>query len=223
MNLCLHRVPSDLKVVWDEMAGRDSSYPEISRIGMQSTKYDLRQRSDLYRRQKDKREYVENLRSVKKGKSGPNSEQKVCTDILPSSGQECATIQDGETGGLKPSQITQNLASSLHISKMENIRNLPKDLMEFENYCKENKLDTHGGLSKLYFTKRESFLDILNTIILCDLRKKTKNKLRKFNFLLNKHNLSLGKIQFYIRLMHRLLIYFNHINQRHSKTIRVRS
>ena len=75
VNLCLHRVPSDLKVVWDEMAGRDSSHPEISRIGMQSTKYDLRQRSDLYRRQKDKREYVENLRLVKKGKSGTNSEQ----------------------------------------------------------------------------------------------------------------------------------------------------
>ena len=108
VNLCLHRVPSDLKVVWDEMTGRDTSHPEISRIGMQSTKYDPRQRSDLYRRQKDKSEYVENLRLVKKGKSGTNSEQKVCADILPSSKQECATIQDGETGGLGPSRNTQN-------------------------------------------------------------------------------------------------------------------
>ena len=32
VQLCLHRVPRDLKVVWDEMSGRDSSHPEISQM-----------------------------------------------------------------------------------------------------------------------------------------------------------------------------------------------
>ena len=95
--------------------------------------------------------------------------------------------------------------------------------MEFKNFCKVNKLDTQSELLKLYFTQKESFLYILNTIILCDHRKKTRNKLRKFKFLLSKHNISLGKIQFYIRLMHRLLSYFDHIDKRHDKTIKIRS
>ena len=82
-------------------------------------------------------------------------------------------------------------------------------------------MSSHGGLSKLYFTERKTFLAILNSIILCAPNKKTKNKLERFNFLLNKHDLYLGKVQFYIRLMHRLLI--NHKYQKHTKTIRVRS
>ena len=82
-------------------------------------------------------------------------------------------------------------------------------------------MSTHAGLSKLYFTERKTFLAILNSIILCAPNKKTKNKLERFNFLLNKQDLYLGKVQFYIRLMHRLLI--NHKYQKHTKTIRVRS
>jgi hypothetical protein len=93
------------------------------------------------------------------------------------------------------------LAPSLQISATDNIRTLPKDLMEFENYCRENKISTQGGLSKFYFTERQTFLAILNSIILCAPNKKSKNKLEKFEFLLNKQNLYLGKVQFYIRLM----------------------
>ena len=104
VNLCLHRVPRDLKLVWDDLAGRDSSYPEISKIGMQSTRYDLRQRSELYKRKKDKNLYVESLRHDKKGKPrdlqrkeakldlAGNSDENVCTGFLPNSSQECAKL-----------------------------------------------------------------------------------------------------------------------------------
>ena len=50
VQICLHKIPHDLKFVWDEMCGRDSEHPEISQLGLQSTKHDLRQRSEVYKR-----------------------------------------------------------------------------------------------------------------------------------------------------------------------------
>ena len=188
VNLCLHRVPRDLKLVWDDLAGRDSFYPEISKIGMQSTRYDLRQRSELYKRKKDKRLYVESLRHDKKGNSrdlqgkeaklnlAGNSNENVCTGILPNSGQECAKLQGVTKEGSKSPLSTNSLVTSLQISALDNIRTLPTDLLEFKDFCQENKMNIHEGWAKIYFTERKTFLVILKSIILIAPNKRTKNK-----------------------------------------------
>ena len=57
VNMCLHRLPPDLKEQWDQIAGRDNQHPEISKLGIQSTKYDLRMRANLYKKETEKGEY----------------------------------------------------------------------------------------------------------------------------------------------------------------------
>ena len=88
------------------MCGRDNAHPEISQIGLQSTKHDLRQRSEVYRRKKDKRLYVESLQQGQLGRKSrlnldENSEQNVCNDFKPDSlptkegiQPKCAKSQD---------------------------------------------------------------------------------------------------------------------------------
>ena len=73
VNLCMHRLPVDLKDTWDEIAGRDSEHPEISKLGIQSTKYDLRMRSNLYKKERSKGEYIQNLRNDNKILKGQDS------------------------------------------------------------------------------------------------------------------------------------------------------
>ena len=82
-------------------------------------------------------------------------------------------------------------------------------------------MNIHEGLAKIYFTERKTFLVILNSIILIAPNKRTKNKLLRFKFLIHKNNLYSSKVQFYIRLMHRL--FNNNTSHKNLKTIRVQS
>ena len=66
VNVCLHRLPPDLKKVWDTIAGRNSEFPEISKLGIQSTRYDLRVRSNVYKKEQEKADYIKGLRHDKK-------------------------------------------------------------------------------------------------------------------------------------------------------------
>ena len=160
MQLCLHKIPRDLKYVWDEMCGRDNAHPEISQIGIQSTKHDLRQRSEVYRRKKDKRLYVESLQQGRLGKKSrlnlaANSEQNVCSDFQPNSlptkesiPPGCTKSQDIDlensgpsvsTNNSNPSVSSDNLAP-LQISTTSHVRRLPESLMDFEKFCGENNI-----------------------------------------------------------------------------------
>ena len=70
-NLSCHKVSPELKSIYDEMCGRDILFPEISESGMQATKYDIRAQCTLYKKSRDKNEYVKSLtRSLPKNKAG---------------------------------------------------------------------------------------------------------------------------------------------------------
>jgi hypothetical protein len=111
VNLCMHRLPADLKDQWDELSGRDNAHPEISKLGIQSTKYDLRMRSDWYKREKNKGEYIQNLRNVNKNLKGQKSTECEGTDSLLGSSQDYGTGQGHTLGNVKPLRATENLAA----------------------------------------------------------------------------------------------------------------
>jgi hypothetical protein len=184
---------------------------------------------------------VESLQQGRQGKKSglnlaANSKQNVCSDFQPNSlptkestPPECAKSQDIDlensgpsvsTNNSNPSVSSDNLAP-LQISTTGHIRRLPESLMEFERFCGKNNISTQEGLSKLYFTEKQTFLSILKSLIVCAQNKKSRNRLEKFEFLLKKQNLYLGKVHYYTRLMQRVLL--NHKEKVHTKTIKIRS
>ena len=62
INVACHRLEPDLKVVWDEMIGRDSSTPEISKNGMLLTSFDIKKLCGEYKKAKGKETYVKVLK-----------------------------------------------------------------------------------------------------------------------------------------------------------------
>ena len=61
INLFCHRLDPDVKEVWDTVAGRDTSAPEISSCGVLTTIYDIRKHCSDFKKNRDKENYVKRL------------------------------------------------------------------------------------------------------------------------------------------------------------------
>ena len=61
INLTAGKLKPDLKLVWDQLAGRDTAVHEISKSGMQLTNYDLKQECARFKKAKEKQKYVNEL------------------------------------------------------------------------------------------------------------------------------------------------------------------
>ena len=83
INLTAGKLRPDLKIVWDQLAGRDTALKEISKSGMQLTSYDLKQECAKFKKAKEKQRYINDLNKLSAFDS------KVCevTFIQPTSGQ----------------------------------------------------------------------------------------------------------------------------------------
>ena len=83
INLTAGKLKPDLKLVWDQLAGRDTALKEISKSGMQLTSYDLKQECAKFKKAKEKQRYINDLNKLSAFDS------KVCevTFIRPTSGQ----------------------------------------------------------------------------------------------------------------------------------------
>ena len=190
VNICLHRLPPDLKKVWDTIAGRNSECPEISKLGIQSTRYDLRMRSNVYKKEQEKADYIKGLRH--------DNKQTECEDIarLPDSKQKyIATGQAQGELNIRQGPESTNWAAGINISKCEMSREVPKIIIEFQRASKESHLNKQSLLFEMYFNERNCFLGILESISKYDLTRKIKNKLKHFSFLLGKTIISLGKLR----------------------------
>ena len=118
VNLCLHRLPPDLKQQWDQIAGRDSKHPEISKLGIQSTKYDLRMRANEYKKEREKTDYIESLRNGNKHPMGQKHTECEGPAKLLGSTQECGAMAQGQgKGNVRPELASQDLAANINISK----------------------------------------------------------------------------------------------------------
>ena len=86
VNLFCHRVTPAVKDIYDNMCMRDVSFKEISKNGIQSTKYDLRLESQRYKRSQDKADYVQGLQHSHSEHSGPNLATKAQSTHLKATG-----------------------------------------------------------------------------------------------------------------------------------------
>ena len=57
VNLSCHKLHPDLKTIYDDICGRDVSFPEISENGMLSTKYDLKAECAKFKKAQKKTDY----------------------------------------------------------------------------------------------------------------------------------------------------------------------
>ena len=88
VNLACHRVTPAVKDIYDQMCMRDTSFLEISKNGIQSTKYDLRIESERYKRSRKKEDYVQDLQNLHPKNPGPILTPKAHTTQL---GATCHT------------------------------------------------------------------------------------------------------------------------------------
>merc|ERR1711936_1029455 len=82
INLTAGKVKPDLKLVWDQLAGRDTALREISKSGMQLTSYDLKQECAKFKKANEKQRYVNELNKL----SAFDCEVSEITFITPTSG-----------------------------------------------------------------------------------------------------------------------------------------
>ena len=82
INLTAGKLRPDLKLVWDQLAGRDTALKEISKSGMQLTSYDLKQECAKFKKAKEKQRYINDLNKL----SAFDSKVSEVTFIRPTSG-----------------------------------------------------------------------------------------------------------------------------------------
>merc|ERR1712208_276716 len=82
VNLMAGKLRPDLKNVWDQLAGRDTSLKEISKSGMQLTNYDLKQECAKFKKAGEKQKYINNLNKL----SAFDSQVNQVNFIRPTSG-----------------------------------------------------------------------------------------------------------------------------------------
>merc|ERR1712208_165646 len=82
VNLMAGKLRPDLKYVWDQLAGRDTSLKEISKSGMQLTNYDLKHECAKFKKAGEKQKYINNLNKL----SAFDSQVSEVKFIRPTSG-----------------------------------------------------------------------------------------------------------------------------------------
>ena len=82
INLMAGKLRPDLKLVWDQLAGRDTALKEISKSGMQLTSYDLKQECAKFKKAQEKQRYINDLNKL----SAFDSKVSEVTFIRPTSG-----------------------------------------------------------------------------------------------------------------------------------------
>ena len=62
MSAC--KLDKDTYEFWNEIAGRDVAYPELSKNGIQSTKYDIKNQLAIFKKGREKIEYVSKFKNA---------------------------------------------------------------------------------------------------------------------------------------------------------------
>ena len=76
VNLSACRLDTDTYNFWNLVANRDVAYPELSKNGIQATKYDLKQQLALFKKSREKIEYISRLKNSN-GKDTKTGENKL--------------------------------------------------------------------------------------------------------------------------------------------------
>ena len=182
INLVCHRVTPAVKDIYDKMCMRDTSYIEITKNGIQSTKYDLRMESERYKRSQNKANYVQDLQNLHSKNSGP---------ILTPKAQATHLGATGHT-------------NSIHAKNLALFRNVrpESELCSFLELCKTDNFVPFNYLFSMFVNNKSNFTIFLSDLIALPPSKKLRNKFRKFQYFIQRGtNLKHAKICFYIRLI----------------------
>merc|ERR1712105_569488 len=117
---------------WDTLCTRDIQEPEISAVGIQSTKYHLKQRSDIFKKQKHKQEYIQFL---SKQHDKPRQAKLKDPEIFSQDSQGKSNVMS--EAGLN-GKVTRNFGTKLDIP--ESI-GLPPKLESFLKECQKSHLN----------------------------------------------------------------------------------
>ena len=141
INVAQHRLTPELKTVWDNLCTRDVQEPEISAVGIQSTKYDLKQRSDIFKKQKHKQEYIQFL---SKQHDKPRQAKLKDPEIFSqdSQGKSNVMSEAGLNGG-----TTKKFGTKIDIPERIG---LPPKLEDFLKESQKSHLNVKSGLTACY-------------------------------------------------------------------------
>ena len=161
INLVCHRVTPAVKDIYDNMCMRDVSYTEISKNGIQSTKYDLRLESQRYKRSREKANYVQGLQRSHSEHSGP---------ILATKTQSTHSQATGHT-------------NSIHAKNLALFNVKPgSELSKFLDLCKTNNFVPFNYLFSLFINDKPTFAIFLSDLVALHPSKKLRNKFRKCQY-----------------------------------------
>ena len=177
VNLFVGKLDLDLKKEWDELAGRDTSVPEISSHGLQLTQYDIRHQCALFRKARDKEMYVHNLSENLSDELSPKN-----TDKQPNGGSFPTQSHPVEIFAAKIRAPTEGLS------------------FEFLLSCRYDQQKFGDKLLSLILNKQHvELLSLLGQIDKHFLYKKHRKKPNKFRLLIEKgRKLCQFKINYYI-------------------------
>ena len=77
INISACKLDQDHYNFWNEVALRDVKFPELSKCGIQATKFDLREQLAIYKKNKAKIDYVHHLKDLSSSKRGLSQQSKV--------------------------------------------------------------------------------------------------------------------------------------------------
>ena len=159
---------------------------------MQATKYDIKAQCTLYKKAREKSEYVKNLsRSLPKNKAGP--------DNSTLSGQHLTLDNTGNNLGNQTTIQTNSTHFPNKQTQTRMLKPLSERVQDFVKECQESNLALYEGLSKRYYLQIDSFVLILKDIIKLANSKSLKKKFTKFDQFILKHTkLSNAKFNYYI-------------------------
>ena len=179
VNLMAGKLQPDLKEIWDEIAGRDVSIPEISKSGMQLTGYDIKNQCAIYKKAREKAKYVSSL-----------------TDKV--------TTHETSVQGDPPTD-SKIFASQVSPTDVVNFRN-PTDgpLFQMLLECGYDQQSFYDSLFSLLYKNKSELLTLLNQIETNLICKKHRKKLIKFKKILESgKKTNQYKLNYYLKFISR--------------------
>ena len=174
INVACHRLEPDLKAVWDEMIGRDSLTPEISKSGMLLTSFDIKKLCGEYKKARGKENYVRVLKDHLEKEDMDVFSAKLINNQprfrMPSSGLLCEFLSQFDTTQMLIQKF-ENLINEMQFSFLWSLLDeiklhliFKKDVKRVEKFIQLMKMSKKVHRFKItYYLRQISRAVTLNT------------------------------------------------------------
>ena len=204
VNLACHKLNDDLKLHWDDVCTRDVSYPEVSKNGILTTHYDLKNQISLYNKGKEKERYVTSLANKADLETDILAAEVYPSRDLPSRRIDKQSSGSASIFGKNAPRTTQHSPLFVHPHS--------GPLVTFLKQCKDANVTLIEGFHNLIHarkehTQKEFLLHILAQIKTGFVYKKGRKKILKFIKLIEEDKaITLTKMTFYIYYINKVIL-----------------